>query len=56
MFLGRLSYLADHLLPCGPVMAEMTHADKTAMLQERLRPIAAVGKAQEPELRTKPAS
>ena len=43
VFCGRLGYLAEHLLPCGPVMAEMTHAAKVAMLRERLQPIVPPG-------------
>ena len=43
VFCGRLGHLAEHLLPCGPVMAQMTHAAKVAMLRERLRPIVSAG-------------
>ena len=40
-FLGRLKWLAQRWVPCGPVTAALTHADKVAVLRQRLAPVPA---------------
>ena len=40
-FLGRLGWLAQRWVPCGPVTDALTHADKVAVLRQRLAPVPA---------------
>lgn len=39
-FLGRLDFLAQRWVPCGPLTGALTHADKVAVLKQRLAPIS----------------
>ena len=39
VFCGRYGFLLGHLLSCGPKTGDMTHAEKIAMLKQRLRPV-----------------
>lgn len=43
-FLGRLDWLAHRWVPCGPVTAALTHADKVAVLRQRLAPVPAISR------------
>ena len=38
-FLGRLEWLARRWVPCGPVTAALTHADRVVVLRQRLAPV-----------------
>mmetsp|Transcript_39615 Transcript_39615/g.88092 ORF Transcript_39615/g.88092 Transcript_39615/m.88092 type:complete len:363 (-) Transcript_39615:628-1716(-) len=39
VFLGRLGFLADHIVPCGPRQAQRTKEEWVEVLRERLKPI-----------------
>ncbi len=39
VFTGRLGYLADHIVPCGPRQVTRTREEWIALLKRRLRPV-----------------
>lgn len=39
MFTGRLGWLADRVVPCGPKQAARTKQEWVALLQRRLQPV-----------------
>ena len=38
VFTGRLGWLAEHIVPCGPLQAKRNHDDWVCLLQQRLMP------------------
>lgn len=39
IFTGRLGWLADRIVPCGPKQAARSREDWVALLQRRLQPV-----------------
>jgi hypothetical protein len=39
VFTGRLEWLAEHIVPCGPRQASRSRAEWVALMRERLRPV-----------------
>eukprot|EP00884_Botryococcus_braunii_P009755 jgi/Botrbrau1/18781/Bobra.0386s0098.2 len=40
VFSGNLSYLVEHLVPCGSRMSQMTKEELISLLKERLKPVS----------------
>ncbi|KAK9827672.1 hypothetical protein WJX81_006702 [Elliptochloris bilobata] len=43
-FAGRLNWLAERWVPCGPATAALTRAEKVALLRQRLAPVPSSGR------------